>query len=523
MRLNKDKNLRLLRACTQVKIIELTEKIAKLTEQQENFLSTNSDLNTFISGVYREQHSAQDIPDDKSIPESDLLTTNLTKLKDYNPDKSFEPAFKTYFYGSRQLQSLNKALEDYRAFADKLYGYPMKPEEVKAFLDDTKHTKSFSKFAKGVQSHSPMHLGYFYKKLAEDIANRNNIKDKDYTTKADRAFNLNRTTLNLNRDFKGRLKSNGIKLALASALSVVLLTGYLMSDKNVEVSHGNSTPHVVGTILETGNDVLKATPSTPSTATPEPEKVSIFTNSITNMDTYEEACNDYFEKISDIYKYNTGKEIDLSGYGQSQIGYNSSANIFVVELDGQTYTISGQGHSAPNYRYLQQALEATGAKVTPTNSSLSCIIDKNDPNRSIAITDNLGNPVRSGIVLTGTNNAYNQSYVNEGRKILEAQGKTNCSEAECVGAYLLSDAHACDPDLCNALGEVQGLTYFIKSTFYEKENGQSDTYAVHLYEQKSQKLAQTFEAKVNSQQKQNQPEAELVPREDNTQKEHDDR
>lgn len=501
MRLKKYENLRLLRSCTHVKIIELTEKISKLSQSQEQFLHENPDLNLFISGIYRSQHEDENISNDTPIPESELIKTDLTDFKNYNPDKDFENDFKTYYHRSVQIKNFSKALEEYRTFADKLYGSPMQTANIKDFLDTTKtkHTPSFRRFAKGIQAHSPMHLGYTYKKLAETIAERNKIKDKEYTTKADRAFNLKRTTLSLNRDFKGRLKNNGIKLALAGALSVVLLAGYTMFNGDITVSHGSNTPHVSGTVLENNGDISQV-----SQPAPEAEQSSIFTNSITNMSTYEDACKDYFEKISDIYRYNTGDEIDLSGYGQSQIGYSSSANIFIVELNGKTYTISGQGHSAPNYRYLQQALEATGAKVTPTTSSLSCIIDKNDSNRSIAITDSVGNPVRSGIVLSGSNNAYIQSYIDAGSEILEAQGKTNCSEAECVGTYLLSDAHELDPELCRALGEVQNLTYFIKSTFYEKQDGKSDPYAVSIYGQKSQKLAQSFENRANSQQEQTQ-------------------
>lgn len=508
MRLKKEENLRLLRSCTQVKIIELTEKIAKLNKRQEQLLSNDSDLRVFISGIYKAQNTDKDISDTTPISESELIKTDLKDFKNYNPDKAFAPVFKTYHYNNRKLQNFSKSLEEYRDFADKLYGHPIKPDEVQAFIDSEKHTPSFSKFAKGVQTHSPMHLGYAYKKLAENIAERNDIKDKDYTTKADRAFTINRATLNLNRNFKGRLKNTGTKLAIAGALSAAVIAGSIMFSKDTDVPQGEDTST---TIIDT-DDIAQTIP----TEEPIEEQTSIFTNSVTDMNTYEDACKDYFEKISDIYRYNSGKEIDLSGYGQKQIGYNGYANVFIVELDGQTYTISGQGHSPSNLKYLQQALETTGGKVTQVKSSLSCIIDKNDSSRSIAITDSLGNPVRSGIVLTGSNNAYNPQYVNAGKKILEEQGKTNCSEAECVGAYLLSDEHAGDPELSDALGQVQNLAYFIKNSFYERTNGQSDPYTVYLYQQKSQKFAQTFDAKIHSQLNQNQTIAEATINEKNS-------
>ena len=71
MRLKKYENLRLLRSCTHVKIIELTEKISKLSQSQEQFLHENPDLNLFISGIYRSQHEDENISNDTPIPESE--------------------------------------------------------------------------------------------------------------------------------------------------------------------------------------------------------------------------------------------------------------------------------------------------------------------------------------------------------------------------------------------------------------------------------------------------------------------
>lgn len=101
--------------------------------------------------------------------------------------------------------------------------------------------------------------------------------------------------------------------------------------------------------------------------------------------------------------------------------------------------------------------------------------------------------------MTGSNNAYNAEYVRIGREILEAQGIINPSEAQCIGTYLLSDNHAGNPELSQALAEVQPLARVIKGTFYYKSNGKSDPYTVYVYKQKSNSLAQDFENEHTSQ------------------------
>jgi len=505
MRLNNKEKISLLRSCNQVKIIDLTERIELLKKEQAELLTKNSDLKKFISKIYMDETG--DRNSEVEEPTIDKLsTTYLNSLKDYSKElttseqaqdvrfldydteKVFQSNLRTFAYNNSMQRRHSKALEEYRTLADKLTGSKVDLEDVKKFLDTTKtkHTPSFTRFAKGIKAHSPIHLSLTYGRLSDSIAQRNNIADKEYATKSGKVFKANRPALNLNRQFKIR-RNRAIVGITAGMLALTIF----VAAHSINLTKGSETQGIENPI-GTSSTFEPETPPPVQETQPE-EKQGIFRNSYSEMTTYEQACSDYFEKIADIYKFNTGNDINFSGYGQSEIGYSSAANIFRVELDGQQYIFSARGDTAPNYRYLQKALEATGAKVEPSTASLSWVVDKNNTNQSIAIADLQGNAVRSGKVLTGSNNAYNSDYVSKGREILKAQGVSNPSEAQCVGAYLLSDNHVGNPELSQALAEVQPLARVIKGTFYYTSDGKSDPYTVYVYQQKSNNLASDFE------------------------------
>lgn len=395
MRLNKKEKISLLRSCNQVKIIDLTERLELLKKEQLELLNTNSDLKKFISEIYRNEIGNENSEVEEPTIDK-LSTTYLNSLKEYSKglttieqaqdvkyldndtEKIFQSNLRTFAYNNSIQRKHSKALKEYRTLADKLTGSKVDVEDVKNFLDTTKsrHTPSFTRFAKGIKAHSPIHLSLTYGKLSDSIAKRNNIADKEYTTKSGKVFKANRPALNLNREFKMRRNRAIVGIAAgALALSIGIAT------------HSHKTIETEGLENPISTPISYELESTPEQETQSEEEQSIFRNSYSNMQTYEEACSDYFEKIADIYKYNTGNDIDFSGYGQSEIGYSSSSNVFLVELDGKQYIFSTMGNSAPNYKYLEQALKATGADVVTSTASLSWIIDKNNPDQSIAITD----------------------------------------------------------------------------------------------------------------------------------------
>lgn len=501
------KNLKLLHSCSQVKVIELTEKLAQFDQAQIELINNSPKLKTFLTGVYQENHQG-----DKTYivnpSATQLADTSLEKYRDFEPDAEFAKDFKTYANLYNKKNSLNYRLNEYQDLNELLSQRNIPVAEVNTFLNKSNHSKSFKNFANYMKSHSALRISLQYKLKANDIAERNGIANATYYSKSDKAFSLNDVSLSLDKEFKGRLYGGIIKTAAVAALSASLFaSGFGMGKNSVDITQGSTTTH----------STEATAPTQEPTTAPETtnDDLNIFTNSISTLTSYETACDAYFEAIEDVYRYNTGKDIDLSGYDQEHIGMNNSAPILEVEYNGETYRFSGQSQANSNYRHLKEAFDALGATYTETSSRILYIVDKDNPNQSIAIVDSLGNPVRSGNVITGSNRAYNSDYVREGREILVSQGKdaSSLSEAECVAAYLLSDEYDIqDPDLSIAQGHFASSTYTIKTTFYER-NGKSDPYAVQVFAGDLRDDKATFEYTI-------QPQTNEQTTDD---KEHDDR
>lgn len=496
MKLNLDqktkKNFKLLQSCSKVKIIELTEKLMQLEKKQIGLISSSDALHTFLEGLYQDEHRH----DKFAIVDPDyrqLTTVTLPKIDEFSPDEDLEKDYKEYSYLSRDISGLRRTLEEYEHLNELLSNHKVTVHELNSFLSTSRHTKSFRKFADSARKEPAIALSLKYKMLANRIAERNGIANTVFYTNTDSTFSINDLSLSLNKDFKGRAINTGAKMLAGLALSATLYgVGFSHGKGATQATQGTTEPHTIETT---------ATDTEISDYTDFAETPSIFTNSVQNMDSYEDACQDYFEKISDIYAYNTGESIDLSRYEQENIGWNNSTTIFTVNNNGQTYRISEQSQAGSNLKYLRQALDATGLEYEETTSAISYIVDKNDSSRSIAIADGLGQPVRSGNILSEKNNAYNPLYVVGGRDILVAQGRdaSTLTEAECVGAYITSDRYNIQNDeLSKALGEVQNLTRFIKNSFYYR-NGESDPYTVALYRNKSRSFAEDFDARINGQ------------------------
>lgn len=511
MRLNLDsktkKNFKLLQSCTKVRIIELTEKIMQLEKKQVKLIRNSDNLQTFLKGLFDEQHHNDNIVLINPTPEN-LTGVDLPSPNEFAPNTEFEKEYRDYHSVVSRLDVLRRSLDEFRDLDSLLSGQdpnqpnqnlrriskPLNPNKVNSFLDDKHHTGIFKKFANYVKTEPAIALSLKFKMRANKVAERNGIANSAFYTNTDQAFYAKDVALSLNKDFKGRAINTGAKLLAGVALSAALYGAGLSHGRNdVKETQGITDPH---TTTET---IVTEIPDISNIDEISVEKTSVFRNSVPIIDSYETACQDYFEAISDIYFHNTGKSIDLSGYNQKNIGLNDSAPLLIVHNNGKTYKISSQGSFAANYTYLKKALDAAGMDYEEESSLITYIVDKDNSNQSIAIADSAGNPVRSGNVLSGNNQAYNPDYVQKGREILVAQGKTanTLSEAECVGAYLVSDQYTMQNDeLSRALGEVTELTYFIKGHFYYKD-GLSDPYTVDLYKKKAATFEENYESQIS--------------------------
>ena len=495
-----EKNLKLMRSCSQVRVIQLTEEIAKITYYQKRLIEHYPHLKTMLTHELNRRLALAGEAEIVNPETKDLIGVPLSEYEQYNPSTEELPEVNSYMSTLRKTNRMQSTLADYQALNELLAKEKVSFDDFNKFINSKDHTRIFQRFVSDMKKHSPMFLSLGYKTAAKDLAQRNDLANKVFLEKTDQAFDVNAPYISLSKDLNGKFIHAGAALVAATTLSAVLIAGgFGLKRADADLVQGDINPHT-GITEVSPSSVVALSPE----QAPEVSQDGIFSNSI-NINSYKTACEDFFQKTAEVYKYNTGKDIDLSGYGQNNISVSNNARILEVEKDGVTYRISTQSNSASNPTYLREALDALGVSYTEYTSGLTCIIDKYDDSKSIAIVDSQGNPVRSGKVLeptvSGGGYMYNQQMVQNGRAILEAEGRdtSSLSEGACVAAYILSDSYNLqDPELSKALGETDGLASTIKDYFYYGTDGKSeDTYAVYVYGQNSAKFAQSFNNRAN--------------------------
>lgn len=490
---NLEKNLKLLRSCSQVRIIQLTEELSKLVKTQKRIIERNPDLRRILASELNRSLALAGEPDIVNPTSEQLINI---RVPGYDPEVE-DQATKQYMGVYRKTAKRQQALTNFQNLTEMLSQENVSLGDVHLFMDNPENSRAFKSFVSIMKDHSPMFISLGFKHQANVLAERNDLANDQYYENAEKTFKIDSPDISLRDDLKGRFINAGKGLTIALALSAALIvSSSLLTKPDVTKMQGDLNPHT-GFSQVVPQPVIAVSPEeTPAIEQAGPISINKDINS------YKEACEDFFQKTAEVYKYNTGEDIDLSGYGQNNISVSRNARILEVEKDGVTYRISMQSNSASNPTYLRQALDELGVSYSEYNSSLACIIDKYDDSKSIAIVDGQGNPVRSGKVLESTGSGgymYNQQMVQAGRKILESQGKdaSSLSEGACVAAYILSDSYtAQNSELSRALGETDGLANTIKTTFYSSGE-KDDSYAIYLYTQDSAKFAQSFNNRVN--------------------------
>lgn len=498
MRLKHDKklknNLKLLRTCSKIEEIHL-KAMENEIEKYKRYLETTSrgiSFRTHLENLYYTDFERSGLAAPEILSTDDLLR--------YLPDKSqtipkiFERDYKRHkdvFEHQPDIDLLEDQLQEHRTLQELTKASEYSTQDLVDFMESPERTPNFASFCQDAQKHSGLFLNLKYKHKAAYIARKNQLYTKAF--REDLAKTLPRQKIALCRDLIGRTYKGAILSASAIALSATLALGIIsINTPTIDTTQGTeseiSSSETYTPTTNPYDDILATPDTTPSLPISETG----------NLHSYEDACDDFYKKTAEVYKYNTGETINLSGYGQQNMAY-SETTIYVVEHNGNTYRFSAQSPHRSNSRYLEQALEATGATVTKQpNSTISYI---HDDDKSIAIVDGSGNPVKSGNILVDASSGaemYNQSYVNSGRRILEAQGidTSGMSEAELVGTFILSDNYNIqNEELSRALGETQGLLYYIKNHFYIKDD-KEDSFAIDTYESKSKKFAENFNSAV---------------------------
>lgn len=502
-----EKNLKLMRSCSQVRIIELTEKLPALIKEQVDLIKSDGVLRSTLTDILNSEMAADGLPEVVSPTAETLVGIPLPESMKID---SLNDVFSQYDSCQRRLRNLQTTIDEHEKLNEILSNRNVNLQDMNKVLNFPK-TKAFKAFARNMREHSPIVLSLTYKARADAVAQRINIANTTYSTKSARTFNIQDTALSLKEDYTGRFINAGKKLVIGSALAGLLFAGAFNLGRNAtDISAIETKTHTSGQVTPDGTPTIPQSPDEVviDTSTKTPQGTQIFSNSI-DINSYKTACEDFFQKTAEIYKYNTGEEINLSGYGQSNIGINRSVRVYRVTMpDGQIISISSQGHSASNAKYLEEVMEASGLSYTVDTTKTTCIIDKSDDTQSIAIVDASGNPVRSGNILVFAGNGiyiYNPDMVRIGSDLLKAKGISNPTEKQAVAEFLVSDSHNHqNTELSKALGVTAGLADTIKTTFYLGHNNVEDSYAIHLYSQESKGLAESFTEHTTGTQEQTQ-------------------
>lgn len=496
MRLTQDKtlkrNLRLLHACSKIEEIRLSalenerNKYLRYLKSPKGFA-----FKTHLINVYEKSCQMDGIAPVVIEREEELL--NFLPDKRLAIPKMFERDYKRHkhvFDHLPDLQDKDQQVKEHHKLQYLATRSQDSTLELIEFMNDPSRSLNFKDFAQFTKKHSPAYVRSIYFKHAIDIATKNKFYTKKF--RQDLKKTLPKPTLHLCKDFIGRTFTSAKKLIPALALSAALLIGaHHLATNELDITAGADTNF--GTEQTYEDDKVIVTPGI------NLDDQEIFVPPISptgTLNSYEDACDDFFKKTSEVYKYTTGEDMNLSQYGQENIGISNNAQIYVAEYNGQTYYFSSQSPYRTNSKYLREALEAAGATVTSTTSDITYI---HNGDESIAIVDANGNPIKSGNIMQRANSGggemFNQGYVNAANAMLLKQGinTTGMSEAELVGKYILSQNYDKQNDnLSRALGLTKGLAYKIKTTFWVKDGDKEDSYAIYLYGEAAKAFAEKF-------------------------------
>lgn len=519
MRLGTDENYRsnykVMRNCALVRIMEIGKREdmfkARELDPYANWLDLDPSaqpFKEFLAELYKKHAEDDQSKMDEEVREGYILNPNALDLlhvtarsSDYIPPRLLEQYAEHARLREKSIR-FTEAANEYRDLVDIIDSRDY--QGAYSYLNNPQHSSNFKKFADSMKSRNQMALCKIYKGRAEKIAEEAELEGY-VGTRLNRVFTPKQVSLtlkDLGRNAKMRFTGKVLKFAMP-LLAGAIIGGSVVSNfaPNRDVSNTVGTEtHFSGSPSIPSDMPLDSIPfdtTDPSIIGEKDEFVPPISNSIA-ITSYSTACQDFYQKTAEVYKYCTGKDVDLSYLGQSNMD-KSTTTVFVVTKDnGETVRFSAQSPYITNQTYLEQALMSTGLEYTKEQSTkISYIFDNNG--KSLAITDSAGNPIKSGSILErnyGNNGEmYNQTYVNAGRRVLEERGidTSGKSEAELVGAYITSDSYNVqDPDLSRALGVTQDLLGIIKSSFYYR-NGQEDAYAYnYAYANASKKFAEKF-------------------------------
>ena len=499
-------NLKTVILCSKYETIRLSTEQDDLIKAQLNFLShpRNKELTEFLKNTYLEQQRSSGKPYVDMLPDKKTLIGFYLPV-DYKIPDEFVKSYKDFRNASIAINGLDRTMqehEDLRGLFDQSHSpNRINLYELNKMLNDKKKSYEFKKFANKMTKNRASRLLSDYRKDAEKLAREKGILTEAFSEKLGNTFQL-KTLISGIKDLKKQtFASKGKKIAALTGLGGLVGGGFSVANAFAStaatidpINIPETSPAYVDSnfdyesqypdyVQETANlDVQNTTE--PNIEIVDSAKLPI-SNSI-NIKSYTDAGKDFMQKAAEIYKYNTGADIDLSYLGLKNIGY-AETTIYTATLGDQVYRFSGMSTEASNNINLENALTSLGAEVTKTNGNIVYITP--DGEKSIAICDSKGNPVKSGNVM-GNGGMYNQQFIASAKADLEENGidTEGMSEQEFIGYYLLSNSDQ-NEELSRAIAPLVPLARQMENTF---RTDKSDSYTVQVYAQMSEEIGNDF-------------------------------
>lgn len=348
-----------------------------------------------------------------------------------------------------------------------------------------------------MQSNSSLAILARYKIAAKALAKSNGIEvNKEFENNLNKLFDTNQIKLDLNKEFRGRIFKATTKAASLAAAAQLAFTGFtgFVSTVTAGVSAAEQKQTTSGYVEQNPDydnqypDFAKENTDAVVETTTQAENTNSelpISNSI-NINDYSDAGKDFMQKLSEIYKYNTGEEIDLSSLGVKNIGF-AETTIYTATIGNETYKFSGMSSDASNNTYLENALTSLGGDVTKSNGSIVYITS--DGEQSIAICDSMGNPIKSGNVM-GPGGMYNPKFIASAKEDLEMNGidTDGITEEQFIG-YWLCYNDVQNENLSKSISPIFSLAKYMNDHF---RTDKADPYTVQLYSQMSEEIGNDF-------------------------------
>ena len=452
------KNLKTLLLCSKLKTIQLSTEEGKIRFKQLKRLADprNQELNDLLRNAYLEESRQNGNSYVDTFSDNQHLANFYLPIdKELEIPEHLKNAYKNHKANASRLNYLERSLNEHEELRNILAGQNSPSGkanlyEINKFLNDKTHTGKFKEFAERMKTGNASIILLQYKHQAAKLAKDENIISTAFVDNLNKAFSIDDVITGINQDIKGRFISTGKKIAIVAGIAGVAIGSSIGLLKGINQS---TAPQ------PTSSQAVETQPDQKNLAT-EPIYVD------KTFSSYSDAVEDFLEITAKKYKQDTGKNIDISDLKYDDIGQGNT-DIYTATLGNQTYQFSTISEFGSNYINLENALTAVGATITKSEDTITYL---SRDNKSIAICDSDGNPVKSGNIteatLDGSSQMYNQRYINSARNMMiengiDPAGKT---EAELIGYYLFNNNDQ-DPELSRALGYTSKLVSYMKNHF----------------------------------------------------------